>query len=111
MSSLIIQRVGLRFLAHLLKINSRHAMELRKAERIDTQINSKSENRNLKYSVGSDYPNTMGRINISKKPDYPTQSKQDQILSASISQRACFGGLKNACWIGLSDGGKYHVGQ
>ena len=72
MSSLIIQRVGLRFLAHLLKINSRHAMELRKAERIDTQINSKSENRNRKFSVGPDNPNTLGSENTSKHPDYST---------------------------------------
>ena len=90
MSSLIIQRVGLRFLAHLLKINSRHAMELRKAERIDTQINSKLENRNLKYSVGSDYPNDPNRINMPMHPDYPTLQNTDRILSGSITQRACF---------------------
>lgn len=33
------------------------------------------ENRNSKFSVESDNPNTLGRINISKHPDYPTLGK------------------------------------
>ena len=81
------------------------------AKKIDTQINSKSENRNLKYSVGSDYPNTMGRINISKNPDYPTQQEAGRILTRSILQRACFTDWKMICGIGLSDGKELKVGQ
>ena len=81
------------------------------AEKSDTQISSKSEMLKTENYVGSDNPNWSRRINTPKKTDYPTLCDTRRILSASITQRACFGGLKNACWIGLSDGGKYHVGQ
>ena len=90
MSSLIIQRVGLRFHAHLLKTSSRHAIELKKTERIDVQTNPESEIRNIKSSVGSNYPKQRIRINTPKDPDYPTLFDTRQILSASITQRACF---------------------
>ena len=55
MSSLIIQRVGLRFHAHLLKTSSRQPNKLRKhleAEKIDVRINPKSENRKQKRFSG-----------------------------------------------------------
>ena len=74
------------------------------AERIDVQINLESEIRNSKISLGSDYPNTQGRINTFKKLDYP-------ILSSSFTQRACFQGLKISYGVGLSDAIKLRVGQ
>ena len=101
-NSLIIQRVGLRFHAHLLKTSSRHAIELKKTERIDVQTNPESEIRNSKTSVGSDYPKQRGRINTLKNPDYPTLFNICWILSASITQRAYFQGLKIASGFGLS---------
>ena len=55
MSSLIIQRVGLRFLAHLLNINSRQPRKLRKTlgSRKDRRSNQpKSENRKQKMFSG-----------------------------------------------------------
>ena len=102
-NSLIIQRVGLRFHAHLLKTSSRHAIELKKTERIDVQTNPESEIRNSKTSVGWHYPKQGGRINTPKNPDYPTLFNICRILSASITQRACFQGLKIASGFGLSD--------
>ena len=60
-----------------------------------------SRTRNRKIPVGSDNPKQGGRINTSKNPDYPTLFNTCRILSASITHRACFQGLKIASGFGL----------
>ena len=44
-------------------------------DRCDELDKCNKKNRNSKFSVRSDNPNTMGRINISKHPDYPMLGK------------------------------------
>ena len=70
MSSLIIQRVGLRFHAHLLKTSSRQPNKLRKhleAEKIDVRINPKSENRKQKRFSGVGLSESIGSDKHSKE--------------------------------------------
>ena len=61
--------------------------------------------------MGSDNPNTMGRINTSKNTDYPTQQEAGRILTRSILQRACHASWKNTFRVGLSDAMEMKVGQ
>ena len=106
MSSLIIQELAFDFMHTCSRSTQDRQRNLEKhleAERIDDQINSKSEKLKTENSVVSDYPKPPGRINTTKKPDYPTLYNTHWILSQSILQRACFQGLKICYGTGLSD--------
>ena len=107
MSSLIIQRVGLRFLAHLLKINSRHSMELTKAERIDTWVrNQEQEN--------------FSRVGLSESHRSDKHTEAAGLSDASkylvgfwvrvFCREHVFQGLKMPFGIGLSEDIILHVG-
>ena len=61
MSSLTVQELALVFMhtcSRPAQDRQRNSEKHLEAERIDVQINPKSENRNRKISVGSDYPST-----------------------------------------------------
>ena len=106
MSSLTIQELALDFMHTCSRStldNQGNSEKYMEAEKIVTQINFKSEKLKTENPVGSDYPKLSSRINTSKNPDYPTLFNTCRILSASITQRACFQGLKIASCFGLSD--------
>ena len=87
MSSLIIQELAFDFMHTCSRSTQDRQRNLAKhleAERIDDQINSKSEKLKTENSVGSDYPKPPGRKNTSKKLDYPTLYNTRRILSQSI---------------------------
>ena len=106
MSSLIIQELAFDFMHTCSRSTQDRQRNLEKhleAERIDDQINSKSEKQKTEKSVGSDYPKPSGQINTLKKPDYLTLYNTLRSLGASMYQRSCFQGLKIHSGIGLSD--------
>ena len=91
MSSLTVQELALVFMhtcSRPAQDRQRNSAKHLEAEKIDTQINFKSEMLKTENSVGSDNPNGSRRINTPKNPDYPTQFNTYRILSASITQRA-----------------------
>ena len=99
MSSLIIQELAFDFMHTCSRSTQDRQRNLEKhleVEKIDTQINFKSEMLKTENSVGSDNPNGSRRINTPKNPDYPTLFNTCQILSANITQRAYFRGMKFA---------------
>ena len=106
-SSLTIQRVGLRFHAHLLKISSRPAKKLKKTlgsrkNRRSNQLQvRKAETGNIQWVRIIRIP--LGRINLSMHSDYPTLQNTRRILGGSITQRACFSETKIYFRLGLSD--------
>ena len=102
-----IQRVGLRFHAHLLKISSRPAKKLRKTlgsrkNRRSNQLQvRKAETGNIQWVRIIRIP--LGRINLSMHSDYPTLQNTRRILGGSITQRAYFSETKFYFRLGLSD--------
>ena len=71
MSSLIIQELALDFMhtfSRSTQDRQRNSEKHLEVERIDVQINSKSENRNRKFSVGPNNPNTLGSDKHIKAP-------------------------------------------
>ena len=99
MSSLTVQELALVFThtcSRPAQDSQRNSVKHLEVEKIDTQINFKSEMLKTENSVGSDNPNGSRRINTPKNPDYPTLFNTCRILSASITQRAYFRGMKFA---------------
>ena len=73
MSSLTVQELALVFMhtcSRPAQDRQRNSAKHLEAEKIDTQINSKSEKLKTGNPAGSDYPNTLVRINTLNDSDY-----------------------------------------
>jgi prophage maintenance system killer protein len=92
-SSLTIQELALDFM-HICSRstldNQGNSEKYLEAEKIVTQINSKSEKLKTENPVGSDYPKLSSQINTSKNPDYPTLFNACRILSLALLREHVF---------------------